>query len=80
MTIAKITDAYFRDYRDSGQSMFYVEWVDDRGNHGRTEGPTRKSVTGVTFAGADDPRFGWHMCALLNRAKREGIEVRRETW
>jgi hypothetical protein len=71
MTIAKITKAYIRHYSDNGQSTAYVEWVDSRGKAGRTE------ATRGTF---EFRPYGDHMDALLDRAKREGITVERETW
>lgn len=72
--IAKITRAYVRKYRDNGQSSAYVEWVDDRGNAGRTEGPI-KAETG-TLARV----YGLHMGALMARAICTGIEIEREIW
>ena len=62
--IATITKAYIRTYTDNGQTVAYVEWIDDRGKSGRTEGE----------------RSNVHMQALLARAKREGVTVQRETW
>jgi hypothetical protein len=62
--ITKITRAYVRTYSDNGQTIAYVEWVDDKGKPGRTEG--RESNE--------------HMIALLLRAKREGVTVERERW
>lgn len=62
--IAKITKAYIRTYTDTGQTTAYVEWIDDKGQSGRTEGK----------------RNGPHMQALLSRAKREGVRVERERW
>lgn len=63
-TIAKITAAYIRTYGDSGQVTAYVEWVDNKGETGRTEGKQ------------DNP----HMGVLLKRAEREGVEVERQRW
>lgn len=63
-SIAKITKAYIRTYSDSGQETAYVEWVDHKGKAGRTEGKADSA----------------HMKALLQRAKREGIEVKKEKW
>jgi hypothetical protein len=57
MTISKITKAYTRTYTDSGQVTTYVEWIDDEGRKGRTEGNGK----------------GTHMKALLARARREGV-------
>ena len=36
--IAKITKAYTRIYTDNKQHKAYVEWIDENGNSGRTEG------------------------------------------
>lgn len=63
--ISKITKAYTRTYSDSGQSKVYVEWIDSRGKAGRTEG---------------NLPAGGHMSALLDRAKREGVQPTNETW
>lgn len=62
--IKQITKAYIRTYSDNGQTVAYVEWIDDQGKTGRTEGKPNS----------------WHMKALLARAKREGIHVEREHW
>lgn len=62
--IVKITRAYIRHYSDNGQTVAYVEWIDDKGNRGRTEGK----------------RNGLHMRELFKRAKREGLTVEREQW
>jgi hypothetical protein len=62
--IARITAAYTRHYSDNGQRTVYVEWLDDKGHSGRTEGPA-SSV---------------HMWELLNRAKRGGVIVKHEEW
>jgi hypothetical protein len=62
--ITKITSAYVRTYSDNGQTVAYVEWVDNKGKTGRTEG--RES--------------NGHMIALLLRAKREGVTVERQRW
>lgn len=62
--IKQITKAYVRTYSDSGQVTAYVEWVDDKGKAGRTEGEPLNA----------------HMQALLSRAEREGITVEREQW
>ena len=59
MAIAKITKAYVHHYRDNGQTVAYVEWMDLRGKAGRTEG---------------DPHNP-HMTALFRRAQREGVLV-----
>lgn len=62
--IARITKAYIRTYSDNGQTTAYVEWVSDKGKSGRTEGPPDNT----------------HMQALLQRARREGVTVKRERW
>jgi hypothetical protein len=62
--IVKITKAYIRTYTDSGQTKAYVEWVDRKGERGRTEGEPDNL----------------HMLALLARAQREDVTVERETW
>ena len=62
--IAQITKAYIRTYSDSGQVTAYVEWIDRDGKAGRTEGS----------------QYGWHMKALMARARREGLRVNRERW
>lgn len=62
--ITKITKAYIRTYSDSGQTTAYVEWVDDKSKTGRTEGKEHNP----------------HMQALLKRAEREGVEVKRQQW
>jgi hypothetical protein len=62
--IKTITKAYIRTYGDNGQTTAYVEWVDGRGRAGRTEGKPDNL----------------HMLALLARAEREGVTVKRETW
>ena len=62
--IAQITRAYVRRYSDSGQITAYIEWIDQDGATGRTEG---------TPGGA-------HMNALFNRAAREGVCIESEVW
>lgn len=62
--IAEITHAAIRYYSDSGQKQAVIEWIDSRGKHGRTTG---------------DPSNG-HMQALLSRAERENVPVRKENW
>lgn len=64
MSISKITKAYTRRYSDSGQVTTYVEWTDNRGRPGRTEG------------NADNA----HMAALLQRAAREGVPYQWQQW
>lgn len=63
-TIAKIIRAYVRTYTDSGQVTAYVEWIDSRGVHGRTEGEPDNE----------------HMLALFQRARREGVDPIVERW
>ena len=62
--IKEITKAYIRTYTDSGQETAYVEWVDDKGKKGRTEGSPDST----------------HMKALLDRAKREKVKVEKQKW
>lgn len=69
--IKQITRAYIRRYSDSGQETAYVEWIDNRGKAGRTEGPCQFS---------DCIPIGGHMQALFERAIREGIKIECETW
>ena len=64
--IRKITDLYIRAYSDTGQVLAYCEWIDDRGDKGRTEGEV--------------PAKSQHMQALMFRAIDEGVEIRREKW
>jgi hypothetical protein len=62
--IKRITRAYIRTYTDNGQVTAYVEWIDEQGASGRTEGK----------------RGNAHMKALFDRAKREGVTVECEQW
>lgn len=62
MTIARITAAVLRTYRDSGQTKAIVDWLDERGRYGSTSGEPANP----------------HMVALIARAEREGITVRIE--
>lgn len=62
--ITKITKAYTRKYSDTKQTVSYVEWVDNKGKSGRTEGDAKNL----------------HMSALLNRACKEGVQVEEQTW
>ena len=62
--IKKFVRSYIRRYSDSGQTTAYVEWIDVKGQSGRTEG---------------DPR-GTHMRALMDRADREGAPFHYEVW
>ena len=62
--IKKITQAYIRHYSDNKQTVAYVEWSDDEGNSGRTEGKPNNL----------------HMRALFSRAEREDIPITREAW
>ena len=57
--IAKITKVYTCHYRENGQITTYVEWIDEKGTPGRTEGK----------------RSNPHIDALVERGKREGIEL-----
>jgi hypothetical protein len=65
--IKRITKAYIRTYSDNGQHTVYVEWIDHNGNKGRTEADGTIPI-------------GSHMSALLNRASREGVTIKREVW
>ena len=72
--IKQITDAYVRHYSDSGQVTAYVEWLDRRGQPGRTEGKAER-------IGDTHYYVGQHMGALLSRAERElGHMPRVEVW
>jgi hypothetical protein len=62
--IKEITKAYIRTYTDNGQTKAYIEWVDDKGKKGTTEGDPENS----------------HMKALLDRAKREKIKIETQKW
>lgn len=77
MAIAKITKAYIRHYRDNGQTMAYVEWIDSRGQTGRTEGGVKIEMTGCNNRGET---LKANMGALFARAAREGVKITRETW
>ena len=72
--IATITKAYVRHYRDNGQTTAYVEWIDHRGETGRTEAPVK--ATSGTLAEV----YGDHMGALMARAICTGHTIERETW
>ena len=62
----RITDACIRLYRDTGETVAYVEWVQyarwGDARVSRTAGPVRV------------------MGELLERARQEGVKVRGETW
>lgn len=62
--IGQITRTYTRHYSDNGQTRTYVEWIDDKGNPGRTEGRASNA----------------HMASLLARARREAITHEQERW
>lgn len=62
--IVKITRTYHRHYRDTGQKTTYVEWIDTKGQTGRTEGHHNDA----------------HIRALLARGRREGVPHTREVW
>lgn len=62
--IDHITKAVIRTYEDNDTTVAYVEWVDDKGKSGRTEGNPENA----------------HMKALLDRAKREKVKVEKEKW
>lgn len=76
-TIANITAAYTRHYRDNGQTTAYVEWIDHAGHKGRTEGPL------LLPRGSKRPLaeiYGLHMGALFARAICHGVEIDHQTW
>lgn len=64
MAIVRFTHAHVRHYANNGQSTAYVEWVDDEGRVGRTEGHPS----------------GYHMRQLLARAQRMGVSATVEKW
>lgn len=72
MPIAVITKACVRRYSDTGQTTAYVEWCDQRGRAGRTEGQVINTNAG--------PVYGAHMRALFARAQREGVAITHERW
>lgn len=61
--IAKITKIYTRHYSDNGRTKTYVEFLDNKGKSGRTEGNAS----------------GLHMQALIQRGQREGVKHTTET-
>ena len=61
-TIARITSARIVHYVDNGETRAYIGWVDSRGRTGETSGHADSA----------------HMQALLARARREGIRVKKE--
>lgn len=63
MSIARIISVTDVHYGDSGQDQVIIEFVDSKGEHG------------TIFAATD----GAHANALIARAKREGIRVKRDT-
>ena len=76
--IAKITDAYVRHYSDNGQTKAYVEWIDNRGKAGRTEGGAchccganraKVTVNGKTV------QLGDHMAALPDTASTSASDI-----
>lgn len=69
--ITKITKAYTTHYTDNGLTRGYVEWVDNDGKSGRTEGNVGRA--------SRHPLNG-HLKALFDRAKREGVKVEHQTW
>ena len=62
--IVKITRMYTRTYTDNGQVTTYVEWMDNKGKTGRTEGPASNG----------------HMKALIEGGQQEGLQLEIETW
>jgi len=75
--IAKITAAYTRHYRDNGQTTAYVEWIDHKGETGRTEGPVLLPI-GTKHPLAEV--YGLHMGTLFARAICTGVEIDHQTW
>jgi hypothetical protein len=73
--IARITRAYVRHYSDNGQTTAYVEWRDQQGRVGRTEGRvcSRKGDAANMPAGS-------LMTALFARAVRDGVPIEHKTW
>ncbi len=59
--IAKILSARVTTYRDNGQTLAWIEWEDGRGKTGTTQGTPN----------------GLYMKSLLQRAEREGVNVKR---
>ena len=64
LMIKTFTRACIRTYTDNGQEIAYVEWIDERGASGRTEGT----------------RYSAHMQSLLRQANLRGIKTEREVW
>lgn len=62
--IASITSFIIRHYTDNDQWLAHCEWVNFKGDAGKTSGAPR----------------GEHMTALRERARRENIPVRFERW
>ena len=83
--IVKITRAYVRHYSDNGQTTAYVEWLDNRGKAGRTEGavgpcPCCGSDCAASFEEGRKVQLGAHMAALFARAEREGVVAEHDNW
>lgn len=72
-TIARVTRFYIRHYRDNGSTVAYCEWIDSKGQRGRTEGDMSPALTVPA-------RFGTHITCLGLRAIREGLTVQFEIW
>ena len=62
--IRRITKAYVRYYSDNETMKIYVEWINHRGESGRTEGDVGNL----------------HMAALLQRAQQEDAPCTFEKW
>jgi uncharacterized protein with PIN domain len=77
--IRKITAAYIRKHTDNGQTVAFVEWMDHKGRAGRTEGAVNKRCECCGAKVAHDG-LGAHMAALFDYAKRQGVEIKHETW
>jgi len=64
--IKRITSLRITRYSDNHTTRIYVGWCDPKGRPGITAG--------------EWPTTNTHMLALVDRAEREGIELREEAW
>lgn len=62
--IARINSVETRYYSDNGQTKVYVNWTDEQGTTGTTEG---------------EPG-GLHIEELIRRARREGANILNTRW
>jgi hypothetical protein len=62
--VVQITSMIVRTYGDTGAKRVYVEWIDDNGETGRTEGEVDNT----------------HMRALIARGGLMGVPLVIETW